>query len=237
MNLNELVTIKTLEENKEKRTRYITEIRLFSCVQQGNIKGLFTELENISSVIVAGKMSDDNLQQYKYLAVTIITLAIRYAIQGGLNEDRAYDFSDEFIMTIDNLNDPEEILGYIGAKILALTNLVAKSKAQPGQSPHIKICICYINENIDKKHSVSSLAKICEISPNYLSQIFKEEMGENLGSYIMRKKLEKSKELMLENKNIKTVYKAVGFSSQSHFITAFKRFYNMTPGQFLKLTK
>lgn len=44
-------------------------------------------------------MSENSLMQRKYMAVSSITLATRYAIQGGLNEDEAYSFSDRFIKT------------------------------------------------------------------------------------------------------------------------------------------
>ena len=43
--------------------------------------------------ITVGQMSDDELKQQKYMAVSFITLATRYAIQGGMNENNAYSFS------------------------------------------------------------------------------------------------------------------------------------------------
>lgn len=54
-------------------------------------------------------MSDDELMQHKYMAVSTITLATRYAIQGGLNETKAYEFSDRVIKIIDKLTDKNEI--------------------------------------------------------------------------------------------------------------------------------
>lgn len=97
MDIGELINIKTLEQSdsfdkNEKHTRYTTEIKIFSCVQQGDINKLIKELKNISALVVTGKLSNDSVMQYRYLAVSTITLATRYAIQGGLNEKEAYDF-------------------------------------------------------------------------------------------------------------------------------------------------
>lgn len=100
MNIGELLTIKTVNEN-EPQTRYTTELKLFTCVQQGDINKLIEEMGKIKATIVAGVMSNDSIMQNKYLAVSTVTLATRYAIQGGLNERVAYDFSDRFIMTVD----------------------------------------------------------------------------------------------------------------------------------------
>lgn len=243
MNLGELINIKTLENISdnfniaEKHTRYTTEIKLFSCIQQGNIDKLISEIKNINMLIVAGKLSDSNIMQYKYLAVSAITLATRYAIQGGLNEKTAYDFSDRVIMTVDSFNSKDKILNLLANEIIKLTNMVNASKLSPAQSPHVRKCICYINENIEKKITVSALSEICGISPDYLSQIFKEEIGENLSTYIMKRKLESAKEMLLQNKSNTEICKALSFSSVSHFITAFKKHCNMTPSEWVNLTK
>lgn len=243
MNLGELINIKTLEDINdnfniaEKHTRYTTEIKLFSCIQQGNIDKLISEIKNINMLIVAGKLSDSNIMQYKYLAVSAITLATRYAIQGGLNEKTAYDFSDRVIMTVDSFNSKDKILNLLANEIIKLTNMVNASKLSPAQSPHVRKCICYINENIEKKITVSALSEICGISPDYLSQIFKEEIGEKLSAYIMKRKLESAKEMLLQNKSNAEICKALSFSSVSHFITAFKKHCNMTPSEWVNLTK
>ncbi len=242
--VSELISIKTLDEEKntfdenEKRTPYSQEIRLFSCIQQGDIEALLRQLENLNSIIVTGKMSDNELMQYKYMAVSTITLATRYAIQGGMSEQKAYEFSDRVIGIVDKLSDKQEIMVTIGMEIIKLTDEVKKNKIQPGFSPHVRRCIKYINENISEKITVSMLADYCDISADYLSCVFKREMNEKLSNYILRQKLEKSKIILLQkNENSTTVYSKLGFSSQSHFSTAFKRFYAMTPSDYIRLSE
>lgn len=243
MDIGELINIKTLEDEptvfgqSEKHTRYTTEIKIFSCVQQGDINKLIKELKNISALVVTGKLSNDSVMQYRYLAVSTITLATRYAIQGGLNEKEAYDFSDRVIMLVDSMNSKVKILNLLAKEIINLTNMVNKSKLKPSQSPHVRKCICYINENINEKITVSMLSEICNISSDYLSQIFKDEMGENLSSYITKRKLEEAKNMIMQGQSNNQICEALGFSSVSHFITAFKRNYNMTPTEFLNLAK
>ncbi len=239
MNIGELVTVKTLEnrDSLEKHTPYSAEIRLFSCVQQGDIDSLLKQIKNLDSLIFMGKMSDDELMQHKYMAVSAITLATRYAIQGGLSESRAYDFSDRVIKAIDKLTDKNEVFMCLGIEIIRLTGDVRKNKKQPEFSPHIRNCMRYINENLCEKITVASAAEYCGISADYLSQIFKKEIGENLSSYILKQKLEMAKILLLNEKTNKEICDEIGFSSQSYFITAFKKHYNLTPSAFLKLTK
>ena len=240
MNIVELVNVKTIEDKEninEKHTPYSAEIRLLSCVQQGDIESLIAQLKNLDSIIVMGRMSDDELMQHKYMAVSTITLATRYAIQGGLNETKAYEFSDRVIKTIDKLTDKNEIFMFLGNEIVRLTLDVKKNKKQPEFSPHIRNCIKYINENLSQKISVSSAANHCGISADYLSQVFKKEMDENLSTYILRQKLEKAKILLLEGKSQKDICAEAGFSSQSYFVTVFKRYYKMTPSEYLAIAR
>ena len=73
-------------ENKKSHTSYENEILFFSCIMHGDTERLDTCLENMfNNGIVAGKLSEDNLRQIKYWAVSCITIATRYAIQGGLH--------------------------------------------------------------------------------------------------------------------------------------------------------
>lgn len=243
MNIGELISIKTLEDEQnlfddtEKHTPYRDEIQMFSCVQQGDLGKLIKAFKDLNTTVTTGKMSNDDIMQYKYMAVSTVTLATRYAIQGGLNEKTAYDFSDNMIMLVDSLNSKEAIISCLATQIIKLTKMVKKSKIKPTQSPHVKKCIFYINENVCSKITVSKLAEVCNISPDYLSQIFKDEIGENLSSYILRIKLEKSKELLMQNKTNKDISNSLGFSSQSHFTTSFKKYYGMTPKEFCNLSK
>ncbi len=240
MNLGELINIKTTEEAEfmgleEKHTPYRAEIMLFSCVQQGDAAKLMNELKKLDLSVITGKMSDNSVMQYRYTAVSAITLATRYAIQGGVNEKTAYEFSDRVIMLIDNLETKSDIMLCLANEILKLTQMVSKSKKFPSHSPYVRKCIAYINENICRKISISDLSRHCGISSDYLSRIFKEEIGEALSSYITRKKLEIAKAMLLKGASNEEICKKLSFSSKSYFITVFKKYFHMTPGEYTKL--
>ena len=48
---------------------------------------------------------------------------------------------------------------------------------------------------------------------------------------------EKAKELLIQGKPCKEVCSFLSFSSQSHFITSFKKYYHMTPTEYLKMIR
>lgn len=248
MNYSELLSIEVLSPemndkisvssgNVLKHTTYRDEIHIFSCVKEGNVNKLFEVVKNLNSNIFVGKMANDDIMQNKYMAVSCITLATRYAIQGGLKENAAYEYSDEFIRSIDKLKKSDEIISTTIKGILELTQMVDIQKKKPQQSPHIRKALIYVENNINKKITVSTISEHLGINANYLSHLFSTEMGEKLSAYILRKKLETAKTMIFEGyDNIKICY-ALGFSSQSHFISSFKKHFDMTPKEFASMIK
>ncbi|MDE6752095.1 MAG: AraC family transcriptional regulator [Eubacterium sp.] len=249
MNVYELLSLKIIpqeisasiydqREANTFHTPYKDEIRLFSCIKQGNLELLIEQLKGfLGSGIVVGNMSKNNSRQHKYMAVSCITLATRYAIQGGINEADAYNFSDDFIRTMDTIENPMQIMEYLAEKIIELTNLVASNSKKLKYSPHIRKCIAYINKNLHRKISVKDLAEDCGLSEDYISHLFKKEVGENLSSFILKQKLELSKTLLFEEFDGSKISYMLGFCSQSHFISAFKKEYGITPREFVALNK
>lgn len=246
MNLNELFSIKIIptdisesiykqRETQNFHTPYKDEIRLLSCIQQGNREKLLEELKNnMPDGIFVGQMSENDIRQSKYMAVSTITLATRYAIQGGLDENEAYKFSDNFIRELDSLDSVQAVNIHIARKIWELTESVAENAARFGYSPHIRKCMMYINKNLNKKITVNELAEECKLSNDYLSHIFKKEVGESISSYILGQKLEAAKAMIFDGTDSGTICYTLGFSSQSYFISSFKKRFGITPGEYAK---
>ena len=62
---------------------------------------------------------------------------------------------------------------------------------------------------------------------------FKKELGFNISSYIMRRKLEEAKSLLTySDKTVSEISEYLCFSSQSYFQNVFKAKYGMTPKKF-----
>lgn len=249
MNYDELMSIKVIPKDIAKsqskllvnnlyHTPYRDEIRLFSCIKQGDLKKLIFEMKKLGiQNITVGQMSEDELKQQKYMAVSFITLATRYAIMGGLSENIAYTYSDEFICNVDKANSKMKVNSLIVDAAIELTNKVSNHQKNLNYSPHIRKCVAYINKNLSEKITVNSVAQYCNISSDYLSHLFKEEMGVNLSSYITHQKLELSQTLLFEGYDSEKICYMLGFSSQSHFISLFKKEYGITPREYIAITK
>jgi len=93
-----------------------------------------------------------------------------------------------------------------------------------------------INDNLDNSElNVEMLSKQVGLSRVQLYRKLKEITGLSAGEYIRNIRLKQAAKLLKEKKiNISQVSYMVGFNSQSHFTTAFKNFYGMTPSEYIE---
>ncbi|MHA7943718.1 AraC family transcriptional regulator [Formosa sp. 3Alg 14/1] len=93
----------------------------------------------------------------------------------------------------------------------------------------------YIDSNLESDLSLNAIAEIAFFSPYHFHRIFKFITQETLNEYVTRRRIEKSASDLL-HKNITTTEIAhqYGFSDNSSFSKAFKKYYGISPTGFIK---
>jgi len=93
----------------------------------------------------------------------------------------------------------------------------------------------FIDENLDADLSLKTLSEKAPYSPFHFHRIFKFITGETLNQYVTRQRIEKSALDLLHKKTTTTeiAYK-YGFSDNTSFSRAFKKYYNLSPTAFVK---
>ena len=95
--------------------------------------------------------------------------------------------------------------------------------------------IQYVEENYCEDISVSGLSRKFDLSPNYISSLFKKKLGVNFVDYLTGLRLTKAK-AMLKSGNLpaKEIAESVGYYSQSYFNKIFLKYEGCTPGEYRK---
>lgn len=100
-------------------------------------------------------------------------------------------------------------------------------------SAKVEKIIQHMQSNINGKITLSGLSRIVQISPAYMSRIFKDITEYTIIEYFNKLKIDKSKELLIEgNKKVKEVSQELGFADEFYFSRMFKRMEGITPSQF-----
>ena len=93
----------------------------------------------------------------------------------------------------------------------------------------------YINENFTEISSVSQIAEHFFYSREYISRLFKKHFDTTISDYILKRRVEKSRALILQGIPLIDISYQVGFGSLSSFIRAFKLVTGMTPSEYRKI--
>ncbi|GLX71147.1 response regulator transcription factor [Paenibacillus glycanilyticus] len=90
----------------------------------------------------------------------------------------------------------------------------------------------FIQENL-KDITLQTVADHVNLHPVYVSNLFKQDAGENFSNYVLRLRMEKAVQL-LKNKDLRISQVAleVGYQKPQYFIKLFKTQYGMTPQEF-----
>ncbi|WP_281615949.1 AraC family transcriptional regulator [Flammeovirga sp. SubArs3] len=92
-----------------------------------------------------------------------------------------------------------------------------------------------LNENLNRIVSIDELTKSVGLSESRLRVLFKEIFGTTLNVYHQDIRLLKAKEDLLNNeKSVSMIAMDYGFSSSSHFSTAFKKKFGYSPRDFIQ---
>lgn len=80
---------------------------------------------------------------------------------------------------------------------------------------------------------VEALALVAGLSAGRFSHLFRKETGISPMAYFHREKLESAKEMLNDSEyKVYEISTILGFSSESHFVKAFREYVGVTPGEY-----
>lgn len=89
-------------------------------------------------------MSDDPLRNFKYLFVASTTLATRFAIEGGVDGETAYNASDLYIQQADRCGSIDDLKSLQTEMFEYFTKKSAAAKKKNIYSAHVTAAIEYL---------------------------------------------------------------------------------------------
>jgi two-component system response regulator YesN len=97
----------------------------------------------------------------------------------------------------------------------------------------IELAIRYMEEHYTEAITMISVAEHLYLNPSYFSKIFHEETGETFSKYVIRLRMEKTKNLLKDSTlKIYEVAQQVGYQDFRHFVKLFKDQEGITPTQY-----
>ncbi len=225
------------EENFH-RTPYERELERYDSISSGDVEKTKQNFETIKADFLGGKgtLSDNPLNNVRYHFIISTALIARNCVNKGMNHDTAYTISDIYIQRADKCTSVEKLIDMLGEMQLDFAERMKELKKQNVISLHIRKCIDYIYDNLHSKLTVKLAAEHLNLDPTYLSKLFYKETGIHFKDYITNARISAAKNMLAYSDfSTSDIAISLGFSSQSAFISVFKKMTGTTPNKFRNL--
>jgi two-component system, response regulator YesN len=189
-------------------------------------KGIILTLKKLIEVDI--KMTNRLVYLLSFF-LTKLLISLDISLDSFLEEETNFYTILEKFKTIEDIND------YI-KKYLQRVMLIFQEKQKKNANYHLNKAIEFINNNKYNDISLTNVANSLYIHPNYLSKIFKQNIGTSFVEYAINLKMNEAKKL-LKSSNFK-VYKIADmlqYKDINHFTRLFKKTFGLSPSDYRDL--
>lgn len=161
----------------------------------------------------------------KYNCMEILKMTFDYAPKKN---------TEQFKKTLENIYKSNK-LSELCVLMITMLESCESSDGQTADSNRkvIESILRTIHNEYNRGLSVDELAESVYLTPNYLSHLFKKQVGVSIIKYITNTRMKKAKQLLSEtNKKVADIGEETGYVNVAYFCSLFKTHYGKTPTQF-----
>lgn len=215
---------------------YDSELQFYDMVSRGEVEHLkkYGDFNNID-MKSRGILSKDSIRNLKYHLIVTIAMVTRFCIEKGMEEQMAYALSDQYILMLDEIQDGQKLKELNRTLSLDFARRMKNiSKRRVFSLPCVQ-AMDYICNHLHDAIRVDMVAEYVGLERSYFSKLFHRETGYTVSGYVMYKKIDAAKNMLLYSDfGCNEIAQYLGFASNSHFSQRFKEAEGMTPGEFRK---
>lgn len=220
------------------RPSFRSEFAKYMSIQSGDVETVRQNLRAMRENFSAGKgqLSDDPVRNVRYHLIVAAALTSRICVEGGMSHDTAYTLSDIYIQRADKCDSCEKLLDLFVTMQMDFAQRMSELRKNNVISIHVRRCIDYIYDHLHERISVKDLAALVGLNDSYLSKLFAKETGTSMTEFILAAKITTAENMLkFSDFSYLDISLALGFSSQSAFISAFKKQTGTTPKKYREL--
>lgn len=213
---------------------YILEKELILSIKQMDEESSITILNQINQLERA-HLADSPLRSIKNSIIASCTLFTRAVIDAGVDSESAFMLSDKCIRELEQCVTIAESEQLEHDMLLQFIHFLRNNNLSR-YSPPVGKTIAYINQNIHHKMNLQNIAENVHVHPNYLSNIFKKEVGMSITGFIEKQRLEAIRLFLTETSlSLTDIAFTFEFSSAAYFSSYFKKYFGVSPLKYRQL--
>lgn len=145
------------------------------------------------------------------------------------------NFMENFSISADNCADATELFDYLTRRLTSSYEKASRLKRQDENRP-IRLVKKYVEEHFGEPLTLEEVSQIADLSPTYLSTLFKKDTGITFLEYLSKVRMDMAKKLLKEtNDTVADICGKVGYSDVRYFTKSFTKYAGLKPKEYRKL--
>lgn len=205
------------------------EVQLMNMLRAGDYEGVEETIDTLFEINF--KSRNIGLEASRYFVIDILTTLMKVMNTLQAQNDEAF-LSMDSLMDITTRYDNVDVIRQQVQKVAYdICNLVHESYMNPSER-----LIMAVEEYIEEHYcenwlSLTAIADNFDVTPQYLSSLFKKHRGENITDFISKLKVEKAKQLLVTTDlTISEIGCQLGYANDMGITRVFKKYEGITPG-------
>ena len=220
--------------NSYQHPNFLMEQRLTRAIKKGDTAAALEALDQINSLERA-TLADDIMRSLKNSLIASCAFMARAAIDGNVDSETAFTLSDIYIRAIEEQNTRQKLESLEYDMVIGFCSLVQVSEMKGITPPVAKACR-FIKDNVMSKLSLADIAEHVHLSPNYLTTLFSQELGQSVMHYYDEQRCAAIQEfLTTTDVSITDIAAIFDFATIAHFSAYFKKHTGETPSAFRQI--
>jgi two-component system response regulator YesN len=136
--------------------------------------------------------------------------------------------------TLDSCSSIDEIINKTADLLNEISELMLESGVNANRS--IELIKNYVDENFSEDIKLEDVAEHVYLNANYISDLFKRETGIKFSKYLMSKRMEEAKKLLMDPRSkVNEVSAMVGYQDTKYFSRLFQEYVGVSPAKYKKM--
>lgn len=206
------------------------EPQLLGLVRTGDARGAQKCLLELMDTLFGNSGIPPELLKIQILELLIVLG--KAAIEGGADSKKILPLQFKYASELFKIETSESLKVWLSEITDDLIHTLLLSRNERNLRV-VRQAIGYIEANYSSDLSLKDVADHVYLSPNYFSQIFKQETGSTFVEYLTHHRIQKAKELLLQiDYSVSEVSRTVGYPDPRYFSRVFKAVVGVSPSNF-----
>lgn len=172
------------------------------------------------------------IREQHELVFELVVLIFRIANDEGIEENQMINYGT-YLKEISQIEGDQALYQWIVARMKYISSQIQTKK-------DLKCCAMvertkhHLTHHFTDELTLEAVARLQNVSPQYLSKVFKEETRSTFVEFLTRLRIEMAQKLMVESdKSVKEICYEVGYSDPNYFSRLFRKQTGVMPTEYI----